>query len=407
MCEYVGQAMAHALSRRGFLQRAGVVGAAAGVAGIAPVASASARGPTHSGSPRQRLDKAAAKRFRTRLVLLGTAGGPSWFTPARKGIASAVVVGDAVYLVDCGDGLGPRLFEALDATPRQTLAPVRATFVTHLHSDHTIDYPDLPVLGMWNGLTDPARKLHVFGPGNRGALPPVFPPTRPTPPVISPEDPTPGIEGMTDYILKAWATDLNDRLRDSGGTDPRSVLVVKDIDLPAGVSGPVDTNPMPPVAPFLVFEDDNVKVTATLVNHAPVFPSFGFRFDTADGSITFSGDTAPSDNLVKLAEDTDILVHEVIDADWVNAIFPPPRTPEVEGLVAHLIGSHTTIEQVGPVAERAGARKLVLNHFVPADNPPERWAAAKRGFSGRLIVGEDLQHIGVGKARRAKKARAG
>jgi ribonuclease BN (tRNA processing enzyme) len=398
MCEYVGHAMASAMSRRGFL---GAVGATAGSAALlGSVGTASANGRLADGP----TDAASAKRHRTRLVLLGTAGGPAWATPRRKGISSAVIVGDVVYLVDFGDGLGPRLHEAINAQLRQTFATLRAGFLTHLHSDHTIDYPDLPVLGMWNGLTDPTRKVHIYGPGNRGALPPVFPPSRPTPPIISPDDPTPGIEAMTDYILKAWATDLNDRLRDAGGTDPRQVLVVHDIPLPAGVSGPVDTNPMPPVDPFPVYEDDNVRVTATLVNHAPVFPSFGFRFDTDDGSITFSGDTAPSENLVKLAAGTDILVHEIIDEDWVNATFPPPRTPLQEALVAHLLGSHTTKAQIGPLAERTGARTLVLNHLVPANNPPEAWAPARRGFSGRFVVGEDLMQFGVG--RKATRAAA-
>jgi ribonuclease BN (tRNA processing enzyme) len=99
---------------------------------------------------------------------------------------------------------------------------------------------------------------------------------------------------MSAYLDQAYATDLNDRLRNGGGVDPRRVFQVHDIALPAGVPAPVDTNPMPRVAPFSVFEDARVRVTATLVNHAPVFPTFAFRFDTDDGSITFSGDTAAS-----------------------------------------------------------------------------------------------------------------
>jgi len=156
---------------------------------------------------------------------------------------------------------------------------------------------------------------------------------------------------------------------------------------------------MPPVDPFPVYEDDLVRVTATLVNHAPVFPSFGFRFDTEDGSITISGDTAPSDNLVRLAQGTDILVHECIDAAWVNARFPEPRTPAIEGLVQHLLGSHTSIEQVGPVGDRAGAGTLVLTHLVPANNPVATWQKAQAGFSRRLVVGEDLLRLGVGRKR--------
>ena len=114
---------------------------------------------------------------------------------------------------------------------------------------------------------------------------------------------------------------------------------------------------MPPVDPFPVYEDDRVKVTATLVNHAPVFPSLAFRFDTADGTVTFSGDTAPSDNLVKLAAGSDIMVHEIIDRAWAEALFPEPRTPAAEATLGHLLESHTTIEDIGAVAQRIGARE--------------------------------------------------
>ena len=86
--------------------------------------------------------------------------------------------------------------------------------------------------------------------------------------MVEPADPTPGTVGMNGYLRKAFANDLNDRIRSSGGVDPANVFQIHDIALPAGVPVPVDTNPMPPVDPFLVYEDDRVKVTATLVNHA-------------------------------------------------------------------------------------------------------------------------------------------
>lgn len=394
MCDYVGHAIGDAMSRRGFLQRAGAAGVAAGLVGAgASTASAGAHEPAQPAPGA--LNPAEESRYRTRLALLGTAGGPSWFTAERRGTSSVVIVEDAMYLVDCGDGFGPRMFE-LVGTPKTALSPLRATFLTHLHSDHTIDYVNLPVIGMLNGLT-PARQVPVLGPGNRGGLPPVFPPGRPAPAVVSPEDPTPGTVAMTDYIYKAYATDLNDRLRDGASPDPRTIIVPQDIPLPTGITGPVDANPMPAVDPFGVYEDSRVKVTATLVNHAPVFPSFAFRFDTEDGSITFSGDTARCENLIRLAQGTDVLVHEVIDVAWVESLFPPPRTPIQQALFNHLTGSHTPIEQVGPIAEEAGAKTLVLNHLVPADNPVSRWRGAAQGFSGRLLVGEDLMQVGVGR----------
>jgi ribonuclease BN (tRNA processing enzyme) len=361
-------------------------------------ALAAGRDVTASIAPAQSPAPAAAgPEARTRLVLLGTAGGPS-VHPDRAGVSSALVVQDAVYLVDCGHGAPRRFAQAGLGTPsrpgNRAFEGLRGIFLTHLHSDHTVEFPALHLTGMWNGLDDPSRPVHVVGPGDRGGLPPVFG-DGPAPPVVAPCDPTPGTARMTSHLRSAFATDLNDRIRSSGGVDPSDVFLARDIALPAGVPVPVDANPMPPVAPFAVFEDDRVRVTATIVDHAPVFPSFAFRFDTEDGSVTFSGDTAPSENLVRLARGTDVLVHEVIDRAWVQALFPPPRTPDAEATVAHLLGSHTAIEDVGPVAERAGAGRLVLNHLAPAGNPEARWLAAQRGYSGELVVGRDLLQIAV------------
>ena len=354
-------------------------------------------GSTAAAHPRPQ-DQAEGRR--TRLVLLGTAGGPSVYAD-RHGVSSAVVVEDAVYLVDLGHGFQTRFAEAgigsssLTNRPMEGLAGV---FLTHLHSDHIAEYAALQLTGMWNGLDDPARPVHIYGPGDRGGLPPVFG-GRPEAPVINPDDPTPGTVRMTEHLHRAFATDLNDRIRSSGATDPARILITHDIALPAGTPVPHDTNPMPTVAPFPVFEDDRVRVTATLVNHAPVFPSFAFRFDTEDGSITFSGDTAPSDNLVELARDTDYLVHEVIDRAYVESRYPEPHTPDIEALIDHLLGSHTTIEDVGPVADRANAGTLVLNHLVPGDHPESRWLDAQKTSARPVVVGRDLMQFGMGPRR--------
>jgi ribonuclease BN (tRNA processing enzyme) len=397
VCEVIGQAMQHAMSRRALLRSTGVA-AAAGVA-LGGVGTAAAGATTPPGAP----TRGDGPRHRTRLVLLGTAGGPSVY-PDRSGIASAVAVEDAVYLVDCGHSVQTRFVQAGLATPtrpgNRAFEGLQAIFLTHLHSDHTVEYPAFRITGMWNGLDNPARPVQVHGPGDRGGVPPVFG-SAPPPPVVNPQDPTPGTVKMTAYLDQAYATDLNDRLRSSGGADPRRVFQVHDIALPASVPVPVDTNPMPPVAPFAIFEDARVRVTATLVNHAPVFPSFAFRFDTDDGSITFSGDTAPSENLIQLAQGTDVLVHEAIDRAWVEGLFPPPRTPATEALVEHLLESHTTIEDLGQVAERAHAKMTVLSHIVPVTNPESRWLEAQRGYSGKLLVGRDLMQIGVGTKKRA------
>ena len=396
MCEVVGQAMAMAVSRRSLLKGAGAAAAAGAVgAGLGP-ARASAGQKSSPVAPPAKVD---ASKYRTRLVLLGVAGGPSVYAES-SGISSALVVDGAVYLIDCGHGTPRRFVQAGLGTPSRPgnrgFEGLKGIFLTHLHSDHIVDFPAFPLTGMWNGLDDPTKPVQVYGPGDRGGLPPVFG-NRPAPPVVEPADPTPGTVGMNGYLRKAFANDLNDRIRSSGGVDPANVFQIHDIALPAGVPVPVDTNPMPPVDPFPVYEDDRVKVTATLVNHAPVFPSLAFRFDTADGSVTFSGDTAPSDNLVKLAAGSDIMVHEIIDRAWAEALFPEPRTPAAEATLGHLLESHTTIEDIGAVAQRTGAAKTVLSHMVPLNNPESRWLQGQRGYDGKLVVGKDLMEFGVGR----------
>jgi ribonuclease BN (tRNA processing enzyme) len=396
MCEVIGQAMAMAVSRRSLLKGAGAAAAAGAVgAGLGPARASAGQQSTPATPP----SKGDASKYRTRLVLLGVAGGPSVYAES-SGISSALVVDGAVYLIDCGHGTPRQFVQAGLGTPsrpgNRAFEGLKGIFLTHLHSDHIVDFPAFPLTGMWNGLDDPTKPVQVHGPGDRGGLPPVFG-NRPAPPVVEPADPTPGTVGMNGYLRKAFANDLNDRIRSSGGVDPTDVFQVHDIALPTGVPVPVDTNPMPPVDPFLVYEDDRVKVTATLVNHAPVFPSLAFRFDTADGTVTFSGDTAPSDNLVKLAAGSDILVHEIIDRAWAEALFPEPRTPAAEATLGHLLESHTTIEDIGSVAQRAGAARTVLSHMVPLNNPESRWLQGQRGYDGKLIVGKDLMEFGIGR----------
>jgi ribonuclease BN (tRNA processing enzyme) len=336
-------------------------------------------------------------RSGARLVLLGTAGGPVWYGH-REGIGSAVVVEGNVYLVDCGEGVGQQYRRAGFAPfeGRRTLQGLRAIFLTHLHSDHCVDYFNLLLFSWFNGIGLNQHVVQVYGPGDRGSLPPLFGPD-PAPPVQNPEKPTPGTVEMTRYLVQAFAADINERMRDDRRPALETRFRAHDIPLPGAVVAAANADPAPEMEPIDVYEDENVEVRAILVPHPPAFPSFAYRFDTADGSVVFSGDTTVSANLVKLARGADVLVHEVMDRAWAEARFEPPLDAPQQAAVNHLVGSHTTIEQVGGVAERAGVGTLVLNHFVPADNPQERWLEAGDGFSGRLVVGEDLMRIGLGR----------
>jgi ribonuclease BN (tRNA processing enzyme) len=94
-----------------------------------------------------------------------------------------------------------------------------------------------------------------------------------------------------------------------------------------------------------------------------------------------------------LAKGADVLVHEVIVVDWVNRLFPEPRSVANEGLRQHLLNAHTPVDQVGKVAEAAGVTKLVLSHIIPGNATNGQLSAAKNGFSGELIIGQDLMTI--------------
>ncbi|MDD3651881.1 MBL fold metallo-hydrolase [Immundisolibacter sp.] len=399
MCQEVGQAVQLALSRRGLLK----AGAGAGMAALSLMLGGA---PASAATPTASADDGAG--FDTRLVLLGTAGGPAWFPGStRHGIASALQVRDLTYMIDCGDGAARQLAQAMmrsraDPHPFRLLEPLQALFFTHLHSDHVVDYDNLLLQG-WTAGLGRHQPLVVMGPGPRGELPPVFQkPGQPPvdPPVAFPNAPTPGTAQMTEHIFRAFATDLNDRIRDYLWPDLRGLVQVDDIALPkmAGFTSPNQT-PSPDMEPFEVWADAQVRVTATLVAHSPVFPSFAFRFDSEQGSVVFSGDTGPCRNLVRLAQGVDVLVHEVIDAAWVDTLFPPPLDETTAALKHHLLSAHTSIEDAGRVAEQAGAKTLVLSHVIPHNLSDERLNLAGRHYSGRVVPGHDLATIGVGRRR--------
>jgi len=354
--------------------------------------------------------RADAQNHDTRLVLLGTAGGPVWWPNSdREGISSALVVGDAVYLVDCGDGVGKRYKQAelgpINTTSGMTgMENLRGIFLTHLHSDHTMDYFNLFLYGWYDGLTGIKQPVQIYGPGQRGQMEPIFhvpgKQQAAPPAIINPDNPTPGTVDMTNYLYQAYALDINDRMRDAHRPDLRNLMQVHDIKIPQieGFISPNET-PVPKMDPFLVHEDERVRVTATLVNHFPIWPAFAFRFDTDEGSVVFSGDTSPCDNLIKLAQGVDILVHEVIDTSWVDALFPPPIGEREQAFKEHLLSSHTSVDDVGKVAEAASAKTLVLSHIAPGHAPRKNLMRAQRNFSGQLIIGEDLMQIGIGRKR--------
>ncbi|MDQ6934347.1 MAG: MBL fold metallo-hydrolase [Actinomycetota bacterium] len=376
-----------------------------GVGGLGGIAAVGALGTASPAAAAESPGRSASKGHRdwtgTSLVLLGTAGGPLLNTTGHRGISTAVVHDNRVYIVDLGHGSLEQIDAAgLAGEGASALVNVRSVLFTHLHSDHVTEWPAMYMVSPSN--TNSGRlpqPIQVFGPGDRGTLPPVSPPNRSAPTPVNPSEPTPGIVRMTTYLRSAFASDLNDRIRDSNLVDPDSVFAVHDIDISAYWH--VDPQGIPPVLPvgtrIPVWVDGDVTITATLVNHHPTAPAFGFRFDTPQGSIVMSGDTAPSENLIDLAQGADYLVHEVIDPAWVDDLvagLPPASQGPVR---AHLLNAHTTIDQVGQVAEAAHAKTLVLTHLGPADLSPSRLGPIRRAFSGEVILGRDLLQLRLDK----------
>ncbi|WP_125612692.1 MBL fold metallo-hydrolase [Specibacter cremeus] len=330
-----------------------------------------------------------------RVVTLGTAGGPRWWTGEnagkRSGIATAVVVGERTYLVDAGHGVGRQMM--LANLPVNSL---RGIFITHLHSDHTIDLGSLAIFGMFT-LAPNQHSIKIIGPGDRGALPPVSPRAAVPPSPVFPGNPTPGVTGMFTHLMAAYATDLNDRILDALRPSPFDYFEPQDIEIPAATGYHPNTNPTPAgMEPFEVYRDDHVRVTATLVEHPPIAPAFAYRFDTAHGSVTVSGDTAPCENLVRLARGTDLLLHEAIDFDWVERTYGGSGNSTGQASKDHHRKSHTSAAEAVDLANRAGAKALALHHLVPGTTPQHVWEAAGAGFNGDYHVPNDLDSIPFG-----------
>ena len=345
-------------------------------------------------------DRRASRRTEaSRLILLGTGGG-AYPKATRCGSANAVVVGDTAYLVDCGEGVHRQLWRA-GLTVSDRLAPdrplVRALFVTHLHADHIMDLANL-VQGSW-----PSHVIDVYGPGPSGLPISTFPEPADRSEALG-DEPAPGIRGTVDHLVRAFAYNVTLRVADEGRNDVTDSLRVHeigvrrtgyapDIDLGVVADASSAAAAAPPMDPVVIYPEDErgVSVRATLVQHAPVFPAFGFRFDTPHGSIAFSGDTGPCDNVVRLADGADILVHEVIDVDRLFERLS--RLPNSAAVRNHLAAAHSSPEQVGDVATRARVTRLVLSHLVPGDGDPsdEEWVARVRPhFDGEIVCGADL-----------------
>jgi ribonuclease BN (tRNA processing enzyme) len=273
----------------------------------------------------------------TKVVVLGT-GNPS-ADPERWGPAVAILVNDRAYLVDCGPGVVRRAA----AAEKKGFAALKAkelnrVFITHLHSDHTLGYPDL-IFSPWVlGREDP---LEAYGPR--------------------------GLKSMTSHIEKAWSEDV--KVRRQGLEQANSTGFKVNVH---------------EIRPGVVYRDDNVTVTAFPVKHGIWKEAFGYTFQTHDRKIVISGDTAPTDEIVKACDGCDILLHEVYNphGDELN----DPHWKE------YFRTFHTSPAELADIAKRARPKLLVVYHQVLEKLPEQDLIdQIAHEYSGNWISAKDLE----------------
>lgn len=274
------------------------------------------------------------------VILLGS--GTPYPDPARQGPAVAVRVGARLFLFDAGPGVVRQMTAA--GLPVRG-GPVTRLFLTHLHSDHTLGYPDLIFTSWVMGRRHP---LQVVGP--------------------------PGTRAMTDHLLAAWAQDI--RVRTGGlEQEPADGYKVQVREARDGI----------------VYDSANVRVAAFQVPHGSVPVSLAYRLQTPGATIVISGDTRPSPALEAMASGADLLFHEV----YPEARVAPEPRPGGEHWPEYLRQFHTSDRELGALARRAAPGVLVLYHVVRMGASDSELIEGVRagGFTGRLVLGADLQRF--------------
>jgi ribonuclease Z len=270
------------------------------------------------------------------VILLGT--GYPRPDPSHAGPSTVIAIGAKWFVVDAGRGTTMRI-----AATDLSYVDMRAVFLTHLHSDHTAGLPDLFNTSWQFGRK--TKPLELYGP--------------------------PGTKRLSRAMLDFFQDDIHYR-RDLLEKHPAAGATIVTHIVKEGVA----------------YDDGEVRVTAFLEDHKPVEPAFGYRFDSRGKSVVVSGDTRPNENLIKFARNADLLVMEA----YLPEHFLRVDTPEV---AARLMHYHSSAEEAGEIAARAGVKTLVLTHLIPANAEETFRERAAKHFKGTIIVGRDLLRVPV------------
>jgi ribonuclease BN (tRNA processing enzyme) len=279
----------------------------------------------------------------TRVIMLGT--GTPLPDPDRSGPATAIVVNGTPYLVDFGPGVIRRAAAAYRNGAKEFgaagCANIGTAFLTHLHSDHTMGFPDLIFTPWMMGRKTP---LAVYGPK--------------------------GLKAMTRNVLKAWEIDIAVRTKESHNATGWKVNAHE-------------------IKSGLVFKDRNVTVTAFVVEHGDVRPAYGYRFETPDRTIVISGDTSPIPALIDNARGCDVLIHEAYSMETYRKM--PPRWQKFRR------SHHTSSEQLAEIANTINPGLLVLYHPSNAGGGSKAphvddvlISEIRQTYNGRVVAARDL-----------------
>jgi ribonuclease Z len=272
------------------------------------------------------------------VVLLGT--GCPLPDPNRAGPATLVRAGGHALLFDTGRGVLMRTAGAGVPTP----AFLSRVFLTHLHSDHITDFNDVVTM-RWTMSPQP-NPLPVYGPA--------------------------GTAAFVERTLDMLRDDIGWRRAHHGDLQWEPECQVTEV-----LDG-------------VAWEADGVRVVAAPTEHRPVHPTVGYRVECGGKAVVIAGDTLPCEGLDRLCAGADVYVQTVIRTDLVEAI-PSPRLHDIRDY-------HSSCEDAGRTAAKAGVGKLVLTHPVPPPAPgtEAEWEAlASAYFGGDVVLAHDLMTVTV------------